>query len=102
MSCGRIQPAYGESRAVPGPWTAGRNQVWAETGKRMVALLMTNRRMADDAAWPHVLHDLRRLGATPGAVLRIAEMVDVGLHEVAFSLLEDTLQKLRDDQYDCV
>lgn len=63
---------------------------------------MANRRMADDAAWPHVLQDLRRLGATPGDVLRIAELVEAGLQDVAFSLLEDTLQRLRDDQYDCV
>lgn len=58
---------------------------------------MANRRTVDSAAWPFVLNDLQRLGGTPGEVLRIAEMVDCGLHDVAFSLVEATLQRLRDD-----
>jgi hypothetical protein len=46
-------------------------------------------------AWPSVLEDMRRLGATDGEVRRIAEMVDLGWCDIAFSLVESVLDRLR-------
>lgn len=52
-------------------------------------------RTVDEMAWPWLLHDLARLGATPGELLRIIEMRDCGLTEVSFSLVESVLNRLR-------
>jgi hypothetical protein len=51
-----------------------------------------------DSAWPFVLDDLRRLGATPGEVMRVAEMVDCGLKDVALSLVDATFRRLREER----
>lgn len=58
---------------------------------------MANWHRVDEAAWPHILHDLKRFGATNGELTRVAEMVDAGLPEVAFSLVDATLQRLREE-----
>lgn len=59
----------------------------------------TNQEMlVPEEAWPCVLNDLRRLGATPGEVQRVADMVDARLHDVAFALLDATFQRLRSDR----
>lgn len=59
----------------------------------------THREMVvPDAAWPHVLNDLQRLGATHGEVTRIAEMVDCGLTDVALCLVDACFRRLREDR----
>jgi hypothetical protein len=56
---------------------------------------MASPRHVDGAAWPHVLRDLQRLGATPGEVRRIAELAECGLHDMALCLVDAALQRLR-------
>lgn len=56
---------------------------------------MASVRHVDSAAWPHVLRDLQRLGATPGEVCRVAEMLECGQHELALCLVEAALERLR-------
>lgn len=54
-------------------------------------------RSVDDAAWPHVLSDLERLGASRGEVLRVTEALDMGMPEVAFSLVDAILKRMREE-----
>jgi hypothetical protein len=56
---------------------------------------MANPRSVDEAAWPQVLRDLERLGATRGEVRRVADMVECGLHDVALCLVDAALHRLR-------
>ncbi len=53
--------------------------------------------MVDAQAWPVILQDLQRFGATPGELRRVAEMAECGLHGVALSLVDDILRRLRDE-----
>lgn len=61
---------------------------------------MENWQRVDRAAWPHILGDLKRLGATQGEIYRVAEMVEAGLPDVALSLVDATLQRLREEMCD--
>jgi hypothetical protein len=59
----------------------------------------TNRnRLVPEEAWSGVLHDLRRLGATPGEVLCVADMVEAGLSDVALALVNSAFERLRSEQ----
>lgn len=51
----------------------------------------------EDAAWPHLLRDLQRLGATPGEILRIAELVDAGMSSLALCLVDAAFRRLREE-----
>lgn len=54
--------------------------------------------LVPDEAWPSVLHDLKRLGATPGEVRRVADMVEAGLPDVAMALVDATFRRLRTER----
>jgi hypothetical protein len=62
-------------------------ETWSETGVPIPA-----------SAWPFVLSDLQRLGATPGEVMRVAELVDCGLTDVALALVDTAFRRLRGTQ----
>lgn len=59
---------------------------------------MASHRNVDANAWPHILADLRRFGATPGELHRVSEMVDCGFHDVALRLVESVFERLRNER----
>ncbi len=57
-----------------------------------------NTQRVDSESWPHILADLHRFGATPGELCRVSDMIDCGLHEVALSLVDSVLERLRTER----